>query len=42
MKPMTTEEIRELAEPGLVATQTTGDHSPADVAPVPEVTHGQR
>ena len=40
MSEMTTEEIRRLAEPDLTLTQTTGDTSPADVAPIEEVSYG--
>lgn len=37
---LTTEEIRALAEPDLTTTQTTGDTSPADIAPIEEVSYG--
>lgn len=36
----TTEEIRAQMEPELTATQTTGDTSTADVAPIEEVSYG--
>ena len=40
MADMTTDEIRAQMEPELTATQTTGDKSPENVAPIEEVSHG--